>query len=92
MNGEDWFVNRVTGSVMYLNGRSEINSEIAEQIAPSLVRQSEADGVDYLSMFHDEGGTDQWQNFGADDMFDTDASKISEGKIKYTSETQGTLL
>lgn len=78
INGEDWFVNKNTGSVMYLKGVSEITSEVVDQIDQDLIAQGEKDGVDYAGMFSDEGGTDNWDNFGADDMFDTDDNTISE--------------
>jgi hypothetical protein len=78
VNGEDWFVNKNTGNVMYLKGVSEITNEVVDQIDQDLITQGEEDGVDYAGMFSDEGGTDNLGNFGADDMFDTDDNTISE--------------
>ncbi len=78
-NGEDWFVNGKTGTVLYLKGVTELTDEVVAQVSDSLVQQGEKDGVDYVGMFEKESSTGNWDSFGADDMFDSKDNQISEG-------------
>lgn len=70
VNGEDWFVSNSSGAVMNIKGVSEWSLE-------ALAKEY---GQELGQAIYDLGGTsDSWENFGSDDMFDTEDNKISEG-------------
>ncbi len=61
-NGEDWFVNRNDGSMIFLSGQEEMNQEYLEIL-------NTANGTEFTM--------DNFEHIGEDGMFDTDELNVS---------------
>jgi hypothetical protein len=69
--GMDWFVSNSNGAMINIQGAStfdynKLREEYGEEVAGLIAKIGGG------------AGADSWENFGADDMFDTEDNKLSE--------------
>ena len=77
--GEDWFVNKKTGALVYIQGESKLNQETASKAF--------GDTKTDLIFNNDKNDFSNWERLGDDTMFDTADNKVSENGNDFKSES-----
>jgi len=77
----DWFVNSVTGALIYIKGVSELNQETASKAFGTVTSEAIFGSKD--NQFSN------WENIGDDQMFDTNTHKVSEESSREFKSSEG---
>ena len=77
--GEDWFVNKKTGALVYIQGEHKLNKETAEKA----FGKQQADVI----FNNDKNNYQNWERLGDDTMFDTPDNKVSENGTDFKPES-----
>ncbi|MGJ3234670.1 DUF6443 domain-containing protein [Marivirga sp.] len=79
--GEDWFTSNLNGVMINIKGQSEFDyNNLREEFGEGIAQ--------FIYNLGGDAGSDSWENFGDDDMFDTDDNKISENLGGLTMMTE----
>jgi len=76
---DDWFVNKKTGALVYIEGEHQLNEETAKKA----FGEQQAD----LIFNNEKNDYSNWERLGDDTMFDTEDDKVSENKTMYVPES-----
>jgi len=76
--GEDWFVNKKTGALVYIQGESQLNKETASGAFGSTMTN--------VLFNNDKNDFSNWERLGDDTMFDTADNKVSENGVDFKPE------
>jgi len=79
--GMDWFVSNQNGVVINIQGQSEFNYGSLQEEYGSAI-------ANFIYELSGGASNDSWENFGADDMFDTEDNKLSENLNLLTVMTE----
>ena len=76
---DDWFVNKKTGALVYIEGEHQLNEETAKKA----FGEQQAD----LIFNNEKNDYSNWERLGDDTMFDAEDDKVSENKTMYVPES-----
>jgi hypothetical protein len=79
MGVEDWFVNKKTGALVYIQGEKELNKETANKAFGETISK--------LIFENEKNDFSNWERLGDDTMFDTSENRASENGVDYKSES-----
>ncbi len=77
--GEDWFVNKKTGALVYIQGEHQLNKETATKAFGETMTD--------VIFNNDKNDFSNWERLGDDTMFDTAENKVSENGNDFKPES-----